>query len=272
MSSTVQQCTCQQLLAEEAKLKRLRNDGAAAAAAYNPPGDKTGLPPGYDEATPQQLREMNLSPAMLEHPKDESGNPTDFRARVFVNNTTGERIVAFKGTSSGSDWGQNLRQGAGMDSYYYAQAQRIGGRIAASPQAANTHFTGHSLGGGLATAAARNSGLSAATFNAASLNRSTVPQPNTNGRIDAVSVRGDPLTAANERMIGTTPGTVPYKLDPPDHLGQDVAQRYPWYDLKNRATAFKNRQLALHGMGTANEAMAKRAGQVAQAIRANKCR
>ncbi|WP_425229570.1 hypothetical protein [Sphingomonas sp.] len=272
MAGAVQPCTCQDLLAEEAKLKRLRADGAAAAAAYKPPGDPDGVPPGYTEATPEQLREMNLNPAMLEHPRDGNGKPTDFRARVFVNSTTGERIVAFKGTESGADWGQNLRQGAGMDSFYYKQAQRIGGSIAASPQAANTHFTGHSLGGGLATAASRNSGLPAATFNAASLNKGTVPQPNTNGRIDAVNVRGDPLTAANEGLIGTTPGTEVYKLDPPDYLGQDVAKKYPWYDLKNRAIAFKNRQLALHGMGTANDAMAKRAGQVDQAIKDNKCR
>lgn len=275
MAKVVQACTkpvCEQLLAEEAKLKRLRTDGKAAAAAYQPPGQRTDGPPGFREATPQQLRQMNLNQAMLEHPKNGKGEPTDLRAAVFVNERTGERIVAFKGTESGEDWGQNFKQHVGMDSPYYTQAQRIGGAVAASPVASRTRFTGHSLGGGLASAASRNSGLPAATFNSAPLREGTVPQPNTNGVIDAVNVRGDPLTAANENVLGTTSGTVPYKLDPPDYLGADVAKKYPWYDLKDRVDAFKKRQLALHGMATANDALTKRAAQVEQGITANKCR
>ena len=274
MSQAVAKCAaspCPALLVEEAKLKRLRPDGLAAAQAYNAPGDRTP-PPGYHEATPAELKEMNLKPEMLEHPKNAKGEVTDFRAAVFVNNKTGERIIAFKGTDTGADWGQNFRQGAGRESYYYTQAQTIANNVAASSKAGATHFTGHSLGGGLASAASRASGLPASTFNAASLHKDTVPQPNLSGVIDAVSVRGDPLTRANEGMLGTTSGTRPYKLEPPDYVAEALAKKIPWYNLKDKAVAFKERQLMLHGMKTANDAMEKRARQVDAAIKANHCR
>ena len=276
MAAIIQSCAgplCPALLAEEAKLKRLRVDGAAAAAAYQPPGQRIP-PPGYHEATPDELRQMNLNQAMLEHPRNAKGEPTDFRAAVFVSDTTDERIVAFKGTtpSSVGDLTADAVQGTGHESFYYTQAQSIGGKVAASPAAGDTHFTGHSLGGGLASAASRNSGLPASTFNSASLHKNTVPQPNTNGTIDAVSVRGDPMTRANEGFLGTTPQTTPYALDPPDGLGEGVAKSVPWYDLKTRASAYLKRQGALHSIDTVNAAMTKRAGQVEAAIKANKCR
>lgn len=273
MAKIVQPCAaavCEGLREEAAKLKRLRVDGAAAEAAYQPPGHRTA-PPGYHEASEAELRQMHLKPSMLNAPKDADGDATEFQAAVFINNKTNERIVAFKGTASGQDWANNLQQGSGLHSFYYTQSQVIGANVAGSPMAGSTHCTGHSLGGGLASAASRASGLPAATFNAATLKEGTIPQPNFHGRIDAVSVRGDPLTRANEGMLGTTRGTFPYKLDPPDNLGAGIAKDIPWWNLKQRAQAMGQRQLALHGMATANSAIAKRAGQVAAALVANKC-
>jgi hypothetical protein len=280
MPGAVQPCsagTCPQLRAEEAKLKRAQVDGKLAAAAYQPPGQRTDLPPGYSEATPEQLHQMNLSPDMLEHPKNAKGEETNFRAAVFVNNDTGERTIAFKGSadpfslSGNTDWGNNLRQGMGKDAYYYTQAQTISNNVAASPFGDSTHYTGHSLGGGLASAASRASGAPATTFNAASLNKDTVPQPDMSGTIDAVSVRGDPLTRLNEGMLGTTANTEPYKLDPPDDLGAGIAKNIPWWNLKEKAKAAAARQLELHSMSTVNKAMDKRAKQVQAALVANKC-
>jgi hypothetical protein len=66
----------------------------------------------------------------------------------------------------------------------------------------NVHYTGHSLGGGLASAASQNGGKFATTFNAAGLNSRTVPgygvvrgMP---GYVNAYRVRGEVLTGAQE--------------------------------------------------------------------------
>ena len=276
MATVVKGCQsplCPSLRAEQAKLARLKPDGQAAAAAYQPPGERQA-PDGYHNATPAELKQMKLSEAMLEHPKDGKGNPTEFRAAVFVNDANpAQRIVAFKGTTPNStaDWLANGSQQIGRDSFYYKQAQVIGNNVAASPLADTTRVAGHSLGGGLAAAAARSGGLDASTFNAAALKEGTVPQPRTEGEILAMSVRGDPLTRANEGMLGTTANTVPYKLDPPARLGESVAKKLPWYDLKGKAQAFAARQLALHDIATANEVIAARAKVVDAQVKANGC-
>lgn len=65
---------------------------------------------------------------------------------------TGEIVVAFRGSKTWEDWknnGQNLR---GRSPYYDA-AQRVGVSVATG-YGKNVSFVGHSLGGGLAVAAA----------------------------------------------------------------------------------------------------------------------
>jgi type VI secretion system secreted protein VgrG len=117
--------------------------------------------------------------------------------------------VAFKGTESLKPWGDdmenNFEQGAGMDSPYYSQAVSIGKQIRDSGNAANIDLTGHSLGGGLASAASETSGSTATIFNASGLNPETLPlygatqQPSsiTNYRVD-----GDILTGMQEGKLG----------------------------------------------------------------------
>ena len=269
---------CAQLRAERTKLRRLQVDGKLAAASYAAPGERGPLlPPNYREATPDQLRQMNLTPEMLEHPRNAKGEPTGFRAAVFVDQNTGDRVIGFKGSSDAfslsgnTDWGNNLRQGMGKDAYYYTQAQTIANNVAASPFADNVHYVGHSLGGGLASAASRVSGAPASTFNAASLNKDTIKQPNLSGVIDAVNVRGDPLTRLNESLLGTTAQTKKYPLDPPDDLGATIARDVPWWNLKKKAQAYGQRQIELHGMTTANKAIAKRERQVLDELVENRC-
>lgn len=125
-------------------------------------------PAGYRVATADDLKALGLTPAMLEMPG------SSFRARVYVTGagSSAEYTVAFRGSSAGEDWSNNARQALGLNSESYAKALQIGRQIARSDE--QVSFTGHSLGGGLASAAAIASGRHADTFNAAGLHADTI--------------------------------------------------------------------------------------------------
>lgn len=161
---------CTALRGEEATFERFRIDAQAASAVYDPP--ETRKPPeGYRNATTEDLRKLRLKPDMLEHPIDpNTKEPTEFRAAVFINDRTGAPLVAYKGTTSGADWKTNISQGLGRRTFYYDQAQFVARQVAKSPAGKGAHLTGHSLGGGMASAGSRASGLLATTFDPAGLN------------------------------------------------------------------------------------------------------
>ena len=105
---------------------------------------------------------------------------TNFRAQVYmpdpeVFGENAKPTLVFKGTSftSGTDWWHgNLTQGMGLESKYYRQAVDIGQKILDTGR--QVDITGHSLGGGLASAASKASSMTATTFNAAGLHYDTV--------------------------------------------------------------------------------------------------
>jgi len=102
-------------------------------------------------------------------------------------------IISFAGTdpSSWANWKANIGQGLFGRSSQYDQAVRL---AVDSSQAlgGNVVFAGHSLGGGLASAAAYATGASAVTFNAAGLHSNY--RTGAHGGIRAHYVRGDILT------------------------------------------------------------------------------
>ena len=87
-----------------------------------------------------------------------------------------------------------------------------------------TKFVGHSLGGGLASAAAVASNGNATTFNAAGLHNNTITAGGrTNGAVTAIRVKGEALTALQESTpLPDAYGQRKVSLDPPFHLGRDV--------------------------------------------------
>lgn len=96
------------------------------------------------------------------------------------------------------DWTNNIEQGIGMDSEYYKKAIDIGKVIRGS-----TDISGHSLGGGMASAASMASGKSAWTFNAAGLNSGTVEKYGgkilgSADNIKAYRIDGELLTSLQE--------------------------------------------------------------------------
>lgn len=188
--------------------QELREHALLADDVYN----NTPKPPaGYRVADARDLQALDLDPQMLAQ--------GDFRARVYVTGS-GEQsryTIAFRGTEGAGDWLTNLQQGAGADSAHYRQALAIGERIGRSAIADQVDFTGHSLGGGLASAAAIAAGRPADTFNAAGLHDNTIAQANqlrgggAAGRVDAWYVSGELLSAlqdGGDRVIGGVLGGV----------------------------------------------------------------
>ncbi|MBO9623379.1 MAG: DUF2974 domain-containing protein [Sphingomonas sp.] len=176
-----------------------------AQDVYN---DVPAPPPGYCVATDPDLARIGLSPQDLSSPQ------SAFRARVYLRGegASTQYVVSFRGSTDASDWKANAQQALGLPSDQYARALMVAKALGRHPEA-NVTITGHSLGGGLASAAALASGRDATTFNAAGLSDATIeraeairdttdaPAP----EIAAFYVRGEILSAVQDggdRVLG----------------------------------------------------------------------
>lgn len=145
-----------------------------------------------------------------------SDDKTGFRARLYQKNSTGEFVLSTSGTDEWSDWKNNFRQAAGMQSDQYDQSVNIAKQLDELLKDCELTFVGHSLGGGLASANSRATGRNGITFNAAALNKRY--NGNKNSNIDAVIVRGDALDYA-QRLIGqSAEGTQTYAKGPSSNM------------------------------------------------------
>lgn len=183
-----------------AKHVYLANDPKAPADIRDNP------PPGFTNATPEQLKAMGLNEEML-RPRG-----TNFRAGVYIKdpavwgpNPRPSAVIAFRGsTSAEEDWDNNFAQNVDMESSYYRNGVHIGNALAANN--AYVYLVGHSLGGGLASAAQGGSGLHASTYNAAGLHPNTVLRYSQDSKhitaepekITAIRVKGEALTKTQE--------------------------------------------------------------------------
>lgn len=179
--------------------QQAQNDLMLADAAYG--DDSAPLPDGTRRATDDDFEALGLEREMT------TIDGETFRADVFVETDplTGNEsyVVAFRGTQPNPwtgrrDWNANVNQGLGNENAYYTRAAQIG-RNASAAQPGNVRFTGHSLGGGLASAAAGASGEPARTYNAAGLDPATAAR--TGGQTDQVEayhLNQDPLTMAQQ--------------------------------------------------------------------------
>lgn len=132
-----------------------------------------------------------------------------FQAALY-RGADGRHVLAFAGTQDWPDWKQNLRQGIGAESAQYHMAQELAVKSVAA-FGDSLVITGHSLGGGLASAAALACGAPAVTFNAAGLSDATIEQLThgadagtirdlyaQNGEIRRYQVEGEILTRLQE--------------------------------------------------------------------------
>ncbi|WP_333572812.1 lipase family protein [Sphingomonas sp.] len=229
---------------------------AMAADVYN---DTPAPPAGYRVASSDDLAQIGLRGEDLASPQ------SSFRARIYVAEGDGgpNYVVSFRGTTDGSDWKANARQGVGLPSDQYGRALLIAKAIGRHPDAQVT-ITGHSLGGGLASAAAVASGRDAQTFNAAGLSDATVRQAEAirgsapAPKIAAFYVRGEILSAiqdGGDRVVGAILGGIPGAIvaDAPEAYGTRIP-----LDAKRPAGEhwYQDTPLARHGMDWVESSLA----------------
>jgi hypothetical protein len=167
---------------------------AAAAASDCAYGESScKMPSGWSSASQDWLNTHSDISGLL-------STKSGMSASVFTNDDTGAVIIAFKGTDSWTDTKTDIRQAVCLDARQYADAVALAGAVKASGLGDVT-FTGHSLGGGLASIAALASGIHAITFNAAGIsdhtltaNHLSATAANASQLIDRYYLRGDPLT------------------------------------------------------------------------------
>ena len=174
-------------------------------------------PLGWHMLTAQELARKGITPAMLDNPA------SGFKAALYE--STFERppklVVAYAGTEDWPDWSTNLRQGSGLETKQYNMSMKLAQAVLKTSKASEVDFTGHSLGGGLASAATAVTGVKGYTFNAAGLHPNTVGRApysispeemlSRGGLIDAYHSLADPLTSLQSGMqdLGTVLPPVP---------------------------------------------------------------
>ncbi|KYF89819.1 hypothetical protein BE17_49155 [Sorangium cellulosum] len=176
-----------------------RNNIAAEKAAlsehvYDP---SRPAPTGWRDISddPEALARYGLTPGDLDGSRPDATRLYEPDPDVFGGDQ--RPTVAFRGTQGGADWQNNFAQGLNMDSPYYRDAVRVGNTLGSS-----VDYTGHSLGGGLASAAATAAGAQGWTFNAAGLNAGTVTRYGGTERptdIAAYQVQDEALTGLQEQ-------------------------------------------------------------------------
>ncbi|HEX7917057.1 FG-GAP-like repeat-containing protein [Rudaea sp.] len=156
-----------------------------------------------------------------------------FGATVFPYGDDGATVVAFRGTRPLvlADDVNDFRQAFNLDSKQYDQTQRLAAKIY-SQTGGDVTFTGHSLGGGEAAAAAYYTGADAVTFNAAGLSSryqiSMWAGPvNGHGGVTNFYIVGDPLTTTQHFF--PIPGAVGTQIALPAQQFERHSIRNFWY-------------------------------------------
>jgi len=145
-------------------------------------------------------------------------------AVLYQNASTGDLTLAYKGSSTLSDWGTDIANALGFKTQEYTTAVNIANQVVGDyPDAAIT-LTGHSLGGGMAGLAASATGLSAVTFNAAGANPAAYGYAApVAGQIVNYAVATDivtlsqtflPINSALGTQVTLTPGNLMDTIDP----------------------------------------------------------
>ena len=167
------------------------------------------IPQGYApwaRATTAQLSGLGLQDDLFE-----SGS---FRAQLYTANNA--YVLAFRGTQDPGDWYTNIAQGLfGPLFTQYDEATALANQVNEAVGGAALTMTGHSLGGGLASAAALKTNRPAVTFNAAGLNVLT-GYGGFSYSSSAVnySVRGEILTTLQRQTIGWGAFGQQYQINP----------------------------------------------------------
>lgn len=224
------------------QLAQMANDSYTLQGADGVTGTKSGeelLAAGWDRLEPEgdhlvddNGNRVEIDPASLED------SASGFRASIYRNDA-GQVVVAFAGTdpSEMPDIGADAAQAFGLETTQYNKAVDLAKKAEVAFGDGNVIFTGHSLGGGLASTAALSVDATAVTFNAAGPSNDTLRDlgfsPNEtraeledSGQIRHYIVDGDPLNLA-QSGIPALPIPVVGPLSPPDAVGHTLRIELP---------------------------------------------
>lgn len=132
---------------------------------------ETGAPQGWNRLSHDQVRQDNpsMQNAVFSDPK------TGFHADLFKNDE-GKVVLSYRGTNELNDWKENFTQGFAQHANNNELSGQYKQAVDLAQQAKQAYgddliFTGHSLGGSLASAAAVSTGNEAYIYNAAGLSK-----------------------------------------------------------------------------------------------------
>ena len=191
--------------------------------------DQPPLPEGYTAPSAEEIAALGLDPTDF--------GPDSSPQAYLVRTPDGGYVVAFQGSVEGEDWVTNGRQAFGHDDPQYQRAMELAVEVNEA-SGGNVTFTGHSLGGGFAAAAAMATGQPAVTFDASGVHDNTaaaaaemrgdgstaasVQAEASQGQMRSYRMETDGLTNVQEATgLPDAPGT-PITLETPPSLGRDI--------------------------------------------------
>ena len=197
-------------------------DDVYRSAAHEPPV-QLGWRRGSEH--PELLRQAGVDWSDEQIREYLQPNDSNFRAEIYLPDPSvlgpnAKPVVGYKGSngpvlalddsgnrvlreSAPEDWLNNGVQGAGLESDYYNRAMELANNLKRSRIEDKFEIVGHSLGGGLASAASAVTGIPATTINSAGLHASTARRyAESNGLIvfdtqqtvTAIQIQGEVLT------------------------------------------------------------------------------
>ncbi|WP_205619434.1 hypothetical protein [Salinivibrio socompensis] len=211
-------------------------------------------------------------------PKDYKVDKTNFRAQVYIPDpdvfgSEAKPVLAFRGTEATEDWTKgNIPQALLGRSKYYKQAVEISRNIKKAGYP--IEISGHSLGGGLASAASKAGNFPTTTFNSAGLHKKTVErygvpkaQQGSDDNITRYRIEGEVLTHVQEKMpvlkrLPSAVGNTTHTFYKPKSLtaeaeGADAAPSTSGAIARDADVKGKER-INLHGMDMMREAIEDR--------------
>jgi Hemolysin coregulated protein Hcp (TssD) len=215
----------------------------------------TPEPEGWRMLAGEEMAKRGVSPQMLLDPK------SGFKAALYESSfeRPPKLVIAYAGTEDKMDIISDLRQGVGLKDAQYDRAMSLARTVIKNTDPIDVETTGHSLGGGLASAATVVTGTKGYTFNAAGLHTNTVKRPpyevsraamhEQGALIDAYRSTSDPLNNAQKASVVTRGVVLPKALGVPHLVAPAKKWQHGWSELvkSNPLTAAKT--MALHGHG-----------------------
>lgn len=179
-------------------------------------------PEGWSRPTADELRAMGFDPRdfPITSPNFQAAKHKDGYFVEMYKTTPemsdaldGEQyVLVFRGTQGRKDWKTNREQAIGGETEHYSKAINVANKVQ-ERLGSKVEIAGHSLGGGMATAAGITSGTKTYTFNPAGVHPKTLERAGDFSRNDAnkliggkplvdnVVVPGDPLTSIQDERF-----------------------------------------------------------------------